>query len=196
MRLLSAAAPIFAPVRSIVSAGLASVTSTANAARDNCGGTATQAVRATGRPPKTPDLPTLPVAPANHQLLLENDRVRVLLTTIPRGAITPVHTHRWPSVEYVLSTTNFVRRDADQNVPLDTRAADAEPHISDVLGPTLRAALTRERRRHRATRDHRGDQAAILGGTKPADRHAGRVMSPHMSGGVDLRAVRSRRAAD
>ena len=38
-----------------------------------------------------------------------------------------------PSVEYVLGTTNFVRRDADQNVLLDTRAADAEPHTSDFL---------------------------------------------------------------
>ena len=90
-------------------------------------------MRATGRPPKTPDLPTLPTAPTNHQLLLENDRARVLLTTIPRGATTPVHTHRWPSVEHVLGTTNFVRRDADQNVLLDTRAADPEPPISDVL---------------------------------------------------------------
>jgi hypothetical protein len=80
-----------------------------------------------------PELDALTAAPGNHQLLLENDRVRVLLTTIPRGATTPVHTHRWPSVEYVLSSSNFVRRDADQNVLLDTRAADAAPHISDVL---------------------------------------------------------------
>ena len=79
------------------------------------------------------ELDALTAAPRNHQLLLENERVRVLLTTIPSGATTPVHTHRWPSVEYVLSTTNFVRRDADQNVLLDTRAADAQPQVSDVL---------------------------------------------------------------
>lgn len=33
----------------------------------------------------------------------------------------------------MLSTTNFVRRDADQNVLLDTRSADAQPQVSDVL---------------------------------------------------------------
>jgi hypothetical protein len=80
-----------------------------------------------------PDLDALTAAPGNHQLLLENERVRVLLTTIPIGATTPVHTHRWASVEYVLSATDFVRRDAGGHVLFDTRAAGAEPHVSDVL---------------------------------------------------------------
>ena len=63
--------------------------------------------------------------------------MRVLLTTIPRGANTRVHTHRWPSVEYVLSTTNFVRRDADENVLLDTRAGDTQERGSPTSsGPT------------------------------------------------------------
>jgi mannose-6-phosphate isomerase-like protein (cupin superfamily) len=79
------------------------------------------------------ELDALTAAPGNHRLLLENDQVRVLLTTIPVGARTPVHTHRWPSVEYILGATNFVRRDADGNVLLDTRTADAEPRASDVL---------------------------------------------------------------
>jgi uncharacterized RmlC-like cupin family protein len=79
------------------------------------------------------ELDALTAAPGNHQLLLENDRVRVLLTTIPTGATTPVHTHRWPSVEYVLSAANFVRRDADGNVLFDTRTTDAQPRPSDVL---------------------------------------------------------------
>jgi quercetin dioxygenase-like cupin family protein len=65
--------------------------------------------------------------------MLENDRVRVLLTTIPVGASTPVHTHRWPSVEYIVRATSFVRRDADGNVLFDTRAANAEPRAADVL---------------------------------------------------------------
>jgi hypothetical protein len=79
------------------------------------------------------ELDALTAAPGNHQLLLENDHVRVLLTAIPVAATTPVHTHRWASVEYVLGATNFVRRDADGNVLFDTRAADAEPRVSDVL---------------------------------------------------------------
>jgi hypothetical protein len=79
------------------------------------------------------ELDALAAAPGNHELLLENDRVRVLLTTIPVGATTPVHTHRWPSVEYVLGATNFVRRNADGKVLFDTRTAAAEPRVSDVL---------------------------------------------------------------
>jgi len=35
----------------------------------------------------------------------------------------PVHTHRWPGVLYVLSSADFVRRDGDGNVLLDTRTA-------------------------------------------------------------------------
>ena len=79
------------------------------------------------------ELDALIAAPENHQLLLENERVRVLLTTIPTGATTPVHTHRWPSVEYLITATDFVRRDAAENVLLDTRASDAKPRASDVL---------------------------------------------------------------
>jgi catechol 2,3-dioxygenase-like lactoylglutathione lyase family enzyme len=79
------------------------------------------------------ELDALAAAPGNHQLLLENERVRVLLTVIAVGAMTPVHTHRWPSVEYVLSATDFVRRDAGGIVLFDTRAADAEPQTSEVL---------------------------------------------------------------
>jgi hypothetical protein len=79
------------------------------------------------------ELDALTAAPGNHERLLENERVRVLLTTIPVGATTPVHTHRWPSVGYVLTATDFVRRDPDRNVLLDTRVADARPRASDVL---------------------------------------------------------------
>jgi len=56
--------------------------------------------------------------------------VRVLLTTIPIRATTPVHTDRWPSVEYLITATDFVRRDADGNVLLDTRIADSAPPVS------------------------------------------------------------------
>ena len=51
-------------------------------------------------------LDALTAAPANHRLLLENDRVRVLETVVAAGTSTPVHTHRWASVEYVLSATD------------------------------------------------------------------------------------------
>ena len=68
------------------------------------------------------DLDALIAAPANHQVLLENERVRVLQTVVAVAEITPVHTHRWASVEYVLSPTEFVRRDGEASVVFDTRA--------------------------------------------------------------------------
>ncbi len=67
-------------------------------------------------------LDALIAAPAYHRLLLENEAVRVLDTTIPPGHTVPVHTHRWPSVSYVLSWSDFVRRDANGNTTLDTPA--------------------------------------------------------------------------
>jgi quercetin dioxygenase-like cupin family protein len=79
------------------------------------------------------ELDALIAAPGHHQLLLQNARVRVLQTVVPVAERTPVHTHRWAHVEYVLSPTDFVRRDGEGNVLLDTRAAHAEPRSSEVL---------------------------------------------------------------
>ena len=42
-------------------------------------------------------------APEHHEVLLENDQVRVLNTRIGPGEETPLHIHPWPSVLYVLS---------------------------------------------------------------------------------------------
>lgn len=56
------------------------------------------------------ELDALVAAPAHHRLLLENSRVRVLDTQIAPGQRTPVHTHQWPAVHYVLSGSAFVRR--------------------------------------------------------------------------------------
>ena len=68
-------------------------------------------------------LDALSAAPRHHTLLLENERVRVLETRIPPGDVVPVHTHCWPSVLYVLSWSDFLRRDASGTVVLDSRAA-------------------------------------------------------------------------
>ena len=65
-----------------------------------------------------------------HTLLLENDRVRVLDTRIPAGHLVPLHTHCWPSVLYLLNFSEFVRRDQNGQVLLDTRQlppADKRP---------------------------------------------------------------------
>jgi mannose-6-phosphate isomerase-like protein (cupin superfamily) len=63
-------------------------------------------------------------APDHHKVLFENDQVRVLETTIRAGDITPVHTHP-PTVLYVVSGSQFLRRDPAGAVMLDTAADPA-----------------------------------------------------------------------
>ncbi len=94
----------------------------------------------TANRPWPDSLEALVAAPRHHTLLLETDRVRVLETHIPPGELVPLHTRRWPSVLYVLSRSDFVRRDAEGHVLLDTRAvasAGAEPPViwSEALPP-------------------------------------------------------------
>jgi hypothetical protein len=55
------------------------------------------------------------------------ERVRVIFTHIPSGATVPVHTHRWSSVAYLLSWSDFIRRDHHGNVLLDSRQSRAAP---------------------------------------------------------------------
>lgn len=66
-------------------------------------------------------------APAHHSVVLENQHVRALDTRIAPGDTVPLHTHRWPSVLYVLSWSDFVRRDEKGTVVLDTRAVPMTP---------------------------------------------------------------------
>ena len=66
-------------------------------------------------------------APDHHAVLLENDQVRVLDTRIGPGEQTPLHTHTWPSVLYVLSWSDFTRYDADGNVLVDSRTWSSSP---------------------------------------------------------------------
>ena len=74
-------------------------------------------------------LDALAAAPGFHTLVFENDDVRVLETRIGPGETVPVHTHRWPSILYMLAPGHVVRRDGEGNVLTDTRAGDpvAEP---------------------------------------------------------------------
>lgn len=65
-------------------------------------------------------------APEHHRVLLETERVRVLDTRILPGDETPVHTHRWASVHYVLSASDFIRFDADGKSIFDSREAQAD----------------------------------------------------------------------
>jgi hypothetical protein len=74
-------------------------------------------------------LDAMTVALDHHEVLLENDRVRVLDTRLGPGERTPVHTHQWPAVFYVLSWSAFVRYDPDGNVLMDSRTSASEPEV-------------------------------------------------------------------
>lgn len=45
-----------------------------------------------------PELDAVIAAPANHKVLFENDRLRVLEVTLEPGQEEPLHHHRWPCV--------------------------------------------------------------------------------------------------
>lgn len=72
-------------------------------------------------------LDAVAAAPKHHAVLLENPRVRVLDTRIAPGDTVPLHTHRWPSVLHVVSWSEFVRRDGEGAVVIDSRARPAAP---------------------------------------------------------------------
>lgn len=88
----------------------------------------------------TANLDALVAAPNNHTLVLENEKVRVLDTLIRRGETTPVHTHSWQSVFYIISWSDFVRYDGEGYVLVDSRKGEnavAPPSVlwSEPLGP-------------------------------------------------------------
>jgi hypothetical protein len=78
-------------------------------------------------------LDALAAAPESHHLVFENDSVRVLETRIAPGATTQLHTHRWPSVLYILSFGHFVRLLDVGTVLLDSREAGALPQPGAAL---------------------------------------------------------------
>ncbi len=65
-----------------------------------------------GRPryiPGTPEeLDAVIVAPENHEVLIDNDQVRVLRVTLPPGQTGKMHTHKWPSVFIITSLPETV----------------------------------------------------------------------------------------
>lgn len=84
------------------------------------------------------ELDALVAAPRQHRLVLENASVRVLDTVIAPGEQTPVHTHRWPAVHYILSWSDFLRRSADGSLLLDSRSSAVRPAPGSALwGPPL-----------------------------------------------------------
>ena len=90
------------------------------------------------------ELDALSASAEHHRLLLENDSVRVLESFIPPGETTAVHTHRWPTVQYVVRGTTIVRRNADGTVTSDGELLEESvtrwsepipPHTVENVGP-------------------------------------------------------------
>jgi hypothetical protein len=95
----------------------------------------------TPTPSAWPDeLDAMIAAPGYHTVMLENDAVRVLDTTVPAGHTVPLHTHAWPAVHYILSWSDFIRRDQAGAILLDSRNNPQRPpegtaHWSGPLPP-------------------------------------------------------------
>ena len=68
-----------------------------------------------------------------HTVLLENEQVRVVRTRIAPGQTVPVHTHRWPSVQFIVSWSDLVRRDHLGELMLDTRTVSESPKLNTPL---------------------------------------------------------------
>lgn len=94
----------------------------------------------TGVPHRWPwpdSLDAMSAARDYHRVLFENERVRVLVVRIKPGQIVPVHTHRWPAAVYVLSASDFIRRDQHGNLLFDSRTAGPPPAtpVAQWTGP-------------------------------------------------------------
>jgi hypothetical protein len=83
------------------------------------------------------ELDAMIAAASSHRKLFENDHVRYLEVIIRPGELVPVHTHRWPSVIYVQSTSDFIRRDGEGRVLFDSRKPGGLPKTPAVewVGP-------------------------------------------------------------
>ncbi|MGN6588764.1 MAG: cupin domain-containing protein [Sphingomicrobium sp.] len=70
-------------------------------------------------------LDAMAAAPDHHAVLFENDRVRILDTRVRPGERTPLHQHEWPAALYVQSWSDFIRRDENGTVLVDSRERSA-----------------------------------------------------------------------
>lgn len=79
------------------------------------------------------ELDAMTAAPQHHSLLLENDHVRVLDSLVKPGESTPVHTHEWSGVLYILGVSDFVRYDDNGTVLFDSRESADKPTPGQAL---------------------------------------------------------------
>ncbi|MGN6489225.1 MAG: hypothetical protein ACTHLT_15600 [Devosia sp.] len=83
-----------------------------------------------------PALDAVLAAPENHQVLYEDDNIRVVSVSIAPGAIEKPHHHRWPSV-FVIDSMIRQARDFDANgkqIPLPV-PTEFEPPLIAKMAP-------------------------------------------------------------
>ena len=78
-------------------------------------------------------LDAMSAAPDHHDVLLENEHVRVLDTRLGPGERTPIHTHQWPAVLYIMGWSDFIRYDPEGNVLVDSRSMGSKPAVGTSL---------------------------------------------------------------
>jgi len=76
------------------------------------------------------------VAPESHQVLVENDDVRVLRVVVEPGATEPPHVHQWPSVMYIeeAQPITYITYSADGGELKETsRSSASAEQMSEVM---------------------------------------------------------------
>lgn len=81
-------------------------------------------------------LDAVAAAPDSHEILLENEEVRVVRVKIPPGVREPRHTHRWPSVMIVDHPARIRYFDADGELRFESpEEIDRTPRGASWLAP-------------------------------------------------------------
>lgn len=73
------------------------------------------------------EMDALSAASQYHFLLFKNARVQALDTVVPPGQMVPLHTHRWPGFLHIQSWSDFVRRDGEGKIVMDSRTSGKAP---------------------------------------------------------------------
>lgn len=72
-------------------------------------------------------------APDHHKIIFENERVRVVEFKVSSGDTVPLHTHRFPTVNYVLKLSEFLSYDSKGNLKLDSRTGEVSQKEGTVF---------------------------------------------------------------
>jgi quercetin dioxygenase-like cupin family protein len=72
-------------------------------------------------------------APEHHKVVFENDVVRVVEFRCGPGEKVPIHSHKWPCANYVISLSDFVSYDAGGGLKSDSRSGNTEIKEGEVF---------------------------------------------------------------